>query len=167
MLWITATSFKHSFHSLAYQTHCPQWGHLLFSDHYMECMLQSVRKGIGFTITNIHERSTEVNVMSSAMFCGRILSAPRQTGICMMLRLLKWIRQENSQKFISWDSVTNMMSGVITMMKEITFPLFAWKKCFSLRKVRWRIEATYFTGDCIIASRESCGPAEKMTPRCA
>ena len=24
------------------------WGHLLFSDHYMECMLQRVRKGIMF-----------------------------------------------------------------------------------------------------------------------
>ena len=68
-------------------------------------------------------------------------------------------------KFISWDSVTITMSGVI--MKGITFPSFAWKKCFSPRKVRWRIEATFFTGDCIVASRESCGPAEKMTPRCA
>ena len=65
------------------------------------------------------------------------------------------------------DSVTNTMSGVITIMKGITFPSFAWKKCFSPRKVRWRIEATFFTGDCIVASRESCGPAEKMTPRCA
>ena len=44
-------------------------------------------------------------------------------------------------KFISWDSVTNTMSGVI--MKGITFPSFAWKKCFSPRKVRWRIEATF------------------------
>ena len=43
-------------------------------------------------------------------------------------------------------------------MKGITFPSFAWKKCFSPRKVRWRIEATFFTGDCIVASRESCGP---------
>ena len=53
------------------------------------------------------------------------------------------------------DSVTNTMSGVITIMKGITFPSFAWKKCFSSRKVRWRIEATFFTGDCIVASRES------------
>ena len=37
-------------------------------------------------------------------------------------------------KFISWDSVTITMSGVI--MKGITFPLFAWKKCFSPRKGR-------------------------------
>ena len=50
------------------------------------------------------------------------------------------------------------MSGVITTVKGITFPSFAWKKCFSPRKVRWRIEATFFTGDCIVASRESCGP---------
>ena len=41
------------------------------------------------------------------------------------------------------DSVTNTMSGVITIMKGITFPSFAWKKCFSPRKVRWRIEATF------------------------
>ena len=53
-------------------------------------------------------------------------------------------------KLISWDSVTNTMSGVITIIKEITFPSFAWKKCFSPRKVRWRIEAT-FTGNCIFA----------------
>ena len=50
------------------------------------------------------------------------------------------------------------MSGVITTVKGITFPSLAWKKCFSPRKVRWRIEATFFTGDCIVASRESCGP---------
>jgi len=61
-----------------------------------------------FTITNKQGRSTEANVMSSTAFCGRILSAPRkkdgesgtktqkQTGICMLLRLLKWIRRENS-----------------------------------------------------------------------
>ena len=53
-------------------------------------------------------------------------------------------------KLISWDSVTNTMSGVITIIKGITFPSFAWKKCFSPRKVRWRIEAT-FTGNCIVA----------------
>ena len=29
--------------------------------------------------------------------------------------------------------------------RNITFPSFAWKKCFSPRKVRWRIEATFFT----------------------
>ena len=45
-------------------------------------------------------------------------------------------------------------------MKVITFPSFAWRKCFPLRKVRWRVEATFFTGNCIVASRESCGPVE-------
>ena len=29
-------------------------------------------------------------------------------------------------------------------MKVITFPSFAWRKCFPLRKVRWRVEATFF-----------------------
>ena len=53
-------------------------------------------------------------------------------------------------KLISWDSVTNTMSGVITIIKGITFPSFAWKKCFSPRKVRWRTEAT-LTGSCIVA----------------
>ena len=72
------------------------------------------------------------------------------TGICMLLRLLKWIPGENSWKFISWDSITNTMSGVSTIIKGITFPSFAWKKCFSPRKVRWRTEAT-LTGSCIVA----------------
>ena len=54
------------------------------------------------------------------------------------------------------------MSGVITTVKGITFPSLAWKKCFFPRKVRWRIEATFFTGDCIVASRESCGPYNLM-----
>ena len=49
-------------------------------------------------------------------------------------------------------------------MKGITFPSFAWKKCFSSRKVRWRIEATFFTGDCIVASRESL-VRQKRWPR--
>ena len=53
-------------------------------------------------------------------------------------------------KFISWDSVTNTMNGVITIIKGITFPSFAWKKCFFPRKGRWRIEAT-FTGNYIVA----------------
>ena len=75
----------------------------------------------------------------------------KQTGICMLLRLLKWIRRENSKKFTSWDSITNTMSGVITIIKGITFPSFSWKKCFSPRKVPWRIEATFFTGNCIVA----------------
>ena len=30
-------------------------------------------------------------------------------------------------KLISWDSITNTMSGVITILKGITFPSFAWK----------------------------------------
>ena len=38
----------------------------------------------------------------------------------------------------------------LTIIKGITFSSFAWKKCFSPRKVRWRIEAT-FTGNCIVA----------------
>ena len=49
------------------------------------------------------------------------------------------------------DPPLNTMSGVITIIKGITFPLFAWKKCFFPRKVRWRIEATFFTSSCIVA----------------
>ena len=77
----------------------------------MECMLQRVRKSImfyeSFYDQNKHGQSTEANVMSSTAFRGRILLAARkkgcrkwnenakQTGICMMWRLLKWIRREN------------------------------------------------------------------------
>ena len=35
-------------------------------------------KVLCFTITNKHGRSTEANVVSSTVFCGRILSAPRK-----------------------------------------------------------------------------------------
>ena len=68
-------------------------------------------KVLCFTLTNKHGPWTEADVLSSTAFCGRILSAPRkkkwnqnakQTGICMMLRLLKWIRRQNSWKCISW-----------------------------------------------------------------
>ena len=58
----------------------------------------------------------------------------------------------------------NTTNGVTTIVKVITFRSFDWRKCFSPRKVRWRIEATFFTGNCIVASRESCGPAEKDDP---
>ena len=92
----------------------------------------------------------------------------KQTAISMMLGLLNWIRRETANNsFRGIQSRIRSMSGVITMIKGITFPSFAWKKCFSPRKVRWRIEDTFFTGHCIVASRQSCGPAEKMTPRCA
>ena len=136
-------------------------------------------KVLCFTNTNEHGRSTEANVMSSTAFCGRILSAQRkkdgESGT----------KTQNRQRFlwcwgywIGYDAKTaknsfrgiqsriRSMSGVITMIKGITFPSFAWKKCFSPRKVLWRIEDTFFTGHCIVASRQSCGPAEKMTPRC-
>ena len=33
-------------------------------------------------------------------------------------------------KFISWDSVTNTMSGVITIIEGISFPSFPWKSVF-------------------------------------
>ena len=63
-----------------------------------------------------------------------------------------------SQEYDEWRDYDN---------ERNYFPLFAWKKCFSPRNVRWRIEATFFMGDCIVASRENCGPAEKMNARCA
>ena len=63
-------------------------------------------------------------------------------------------RKQLKIHFVGSDSVTNTISGVITIMKGITFPSLTWKKCFSPRKVRWRIEATYFTDDCIVASRD-------------
>ena len=34
------------------------------------------------------------------------------------------------------------------------FPFVRLEKMFSPRKVRWRIEATYFKDDCIVASRD-------------
>ena len=54
-------------------------------------------------------------------------------------------------KFISWDSVTNTMNGVITIINGITFPSFAWKKCFSPRKVRGCLFEATFMGSCIVA----------------
>ena len=136
-------------------------------------------KVLCFTIRNKHERSTEANVMSSTAFCGGQFCQLREKKMEKVERKRKTDRDLYDVEVIEvdttpkqlkmhfLDSVTNTMSGVITIMKGITFPSFAWKKCFSPRKVRWRMEATFFTGDCIVASRESCGPAEKMTPRCA
>ena len=135
-------------------------------------------KVLCFTLTNKHGRWAEADVLSSTAFCGRILSAPRKKMEKVEpnrktdrdLYDVEVIEVDTTAKQLKMhflDSVTNTMSGVITIMKGITFPSFAWKKCFSPRKVRWRIEATFFTGDCIVASRESWGPAEKMAPRCA
>ena len=45
------------------------------------------------------------------------------------------------------------------------FPFVRLEKKFFPRKVRRRIDATFFTVDCIVASRESW--AEKIAPRCA
>ena len=125
-------------------------------------MYRACAKVLRFTITNKHGRSTEANVMSSTAFCRRILSALRKkdgesgtkTQNRRDLYVVEIVQMDTTlkqPKFISWDSVTNTMSGVITIVKGITFPSCAWKKCFSPRKVRWRIEAT-FTGNCIVAS---------------
>ena len=118
-------------------------------------------KVLRFTITNKHGRSTEANVMSSTAFCGRILSAlqkkmekvERKRKTDRDLYVVEVVEVDTTRKqfkFISWDSVTNTMNGVITIIKGITFPSFAWKKCFFPRKGRWRIEAT-FTGNYIVA----------------
>ena len=84
---------------------------------------------------------SEANIMSSTAFCGRILSAP-QKKIKKVERKCKTDRDlydvevfevdrtRKQIKFISWDSVTNTMSGVITIIKGITFPSFAWEKMF-------------------------------------
>ena len=147
----------------------------------MECMLRRVRKG---TVFHQHKWTwaidrSECHVLHGVLW-RTVLSAPRkkdgESGT----------KTQNRQRFlwcwgywIGYDAKTaknsfrgiqsriRSMSGVITMIKGITFPSFAWKKCFSPRKVSGRIEETFFTGDCIVASRQSCGPAEKMTPRCA
>ena len=111
-----------------------KWGHLLFSDHYMECMLQGVRRGI--TIHH-HKRSTETNVMSCTVCCGRILSALRKKDGESEAKTQNW------QGFLccwgcwsGYDAKTAKnsfrgiqsritMSGMITIIKGITFPSFA------------------------------------------
>ena len=133
-------------------------------------------KVLCFTITNKHGRSTEANVTSSTAFCGGQFCQLREKKMEKVERKRKTDRDfydvritevDTTRKQLKIQSRIRSMSGVITMIKGITFPSLAWKKCFSPRKVSGRIEETFFTGDCIVASRESCGPTEKMTPRCA
>ena len=114
-------------------------------------------KVLYFALTNKNGLSSEANVMSSTAFCGRILSAlrkkikkverKRKTERDLYdVEVFEADRTRKQLKFISWDSVTNTMSGVITIMKGILLSLRSLgKKCFSPRKVRWRIEATFFT----------------------
>ena len=83
---------------------------------------------------NKHGLFSEANIMSSTAFCGRILSAP-QKKIKKVERKCKTDRDlydvevfevdrtRKQLKFISWDSVTNTMSGVITIMKGILLSL--------------------------------------------
>ena len=83
---------------------------------------------------NKHGLFSEANIMSSTAFCGRILSAP-QKQIKKVERKCKTDRDlydvevfevdrtRKQLKFISWDSVTNTMSGVITIMKGILLSL--------------------------------------------
>ena len=47
------------------------------------------------------------------------------------------------------------------------FPFVRLEKMFFPAEGPLEDRGNIFTGDCIVASRESCGPAEKMTPRCA
>ena len=105
-------------------------------------------KVLCFTLTNKHGRWAEADVLSSTAFCGRILSAPRKKMEKVEpnrktdrdLYDVEVIEVDTTAKQLKMhfvDSVTNAMSGVITIMKGITFPSFAWKKCFSARKVCW------------------------------
>ena len=105
-------------------------------------------KVLCFTLTNKHGPWTEADVLSSTAFCGRILSAPRKKMEKVEpkrktdrdLYDVEVIEVDTTPKQLKMhfvDSVTNTMSGVITIMKGITFPSFAWKKCFSARKVCW------------------------------
>ena len=83
-----------------------------------------------------------------------------------MLRLLRWIRLENSEnsfrgfshEYDEWRDYDN---------ERNYFPFVRLEKMFFPAEGPLEDRGNIFTGDCIVASRESCGPAEKMTPRCA
>ena len=91
-------------------------------------------KVLYFALTNKHGLSSEANVMSSTAFCGRILSAPRKKikkverkrktdRDLYDVEVFEVDRTRKQLKVISWDSVTNTMSGVITIMKGILLSL--------------------------------------------
>ena len=85
-----------------------------YQTHYMECMLQRLRKSIVFHPHNINmghgpKRMSCPQRRFVEEFCQlrekrwrKWNQNAKQTGICMMLRLLKWIRRQNSWKCISW-----------------------------------------------------------------
>ena len=135
-------------------------------------------KVLCFTSTNEHGRSTEANVMSSTAFCGRILSAPRKKmekverkpktdsdfydiGVIELDTTRKQLKIHFagiSQGYDEWRDYDN---------ERNYFPFVRLEKMFFPAEGPLEDRGNIFTGDCIVASRESCGPAEKMTPRCA
>ena len=162
------------------QTHCPKNEDIsssviiTWSVWYSACA-----KVLCFTITNKHGRSTETNVMSSTAFCRRQFCQLREKKMEKVERKRKTDRDFYDVGVIEVDTTRKQLkihfAGFSHEYDEWRdydnerkcFPSFVWRKCFSPRKVRWRLEETFFPGDCIVASGESCGPAEKMTPRCA
>ena len=113
---------------------------------------------IRFTIPNKHKRSTgrlprRFVEEFSQLREQKMEKAERKRKKDRDLYVVEVVEVDTTRKQLKIHfvgSVTNTMSGVITIIKGITFPSFAWKKCFSPRKVGWRIEAT-FTGNCIVA----------------
>ena len=73
------------------------------------------------------------------------------------------VEEDTTQKTAK-NSVTNTTNGVTTIVKVITFRSFDWRKCFSPRKVHWRVETTFFTGNCIVASRRKLWSERKDDP---
>ena len=103
--------------------------------------------------------------MSSTAFCGRILSAPKKME--KVKRKRKTDRDLYDVGVIEVDTTRKPLKiHFVGFSHEYDkwrdyynernyFPFVRLEKMFSPRKVRWRIEATFFTGDCIVASRES------------
>ena len=96
-----------------------KWGHLLFSDHYMEFMLRRVRKG---TLFHQHKWTwaidrSECHVLHGVLWKNFVRSAkkrwrkwnenPKQTVISMILGLLNWPDTTRKQLKIHFAGISH------------------------------------------------------------
>ena len=123
----------------AYQTHCPQMRTfaLQWSLHGVYATGRAQRYYVSPSQINMGGRPKRMSCLPRRFveeFCllceKKMEKVERKRKTDRDLYVVEVVEVDTTRKeeFISRDSVTNTMSGVITIIKGITFPSCAWKK---------------------------------------
>ena len=109
-----------------------KWGHLLFSDHYMECMLQRVRKGIVFH-HHKQSRSQSLRALSTGTGNRDLWDNPFQLEFSLVdhLSMSSRTRSQKINKNGGKDSAERVFTLLLSVVNQIFCP---WTPIWGLAK---------------------------------